>query len=105
MSRGYNPCANCTEYCETCLYQKRIEYTDRLHADLDAREATIDALRAELKTVTAERDAAVADIKDMLCEAVLLIDDGMCHWCECCERGTCFASDCQTDSKWRGAKA
>jgi hypothetical protein len=69
-------------------------------------------LRADLAAMTAERDAwqrrAVAaekDIHDMLYDATLLVDNGLCDWCERWDNELCWSNDCKAECKWRGPDA
>ena len=49
-------------------------------------------------------EAAEQDIRDMLYESTLLIDDALCLWCEHYDEphDLCWAQDCKAECKWRG---
>lgn len=46
--------------------------------------------------------AAEKDIRDMLYDATLLVDNGLCDWCGRWDNELCWSNDCKAECKWRG---
>lgn len=66
-------------------------------------------LKDSFDAMTADRDAwrrraesAEKDIRDMLYDATLLVDNGLCGWCGRWDNELCWSNDCKAECKWRG---
>lgn len=90
---------------------ERDEARDKLRDKLDWLTEAYDrkmrvhyALNRDYIALRKRAEAAEKDIRDMLYESTLLIDDALCLWCEHYDEphDLCWAQDCKAECKWRG---
>jgi hypothetical protein len=77
---------------------------EKLREQLEHADLVLDAYKQDRDEWRRRAEAAEQDIRDMLYESTLLIDDALCLWCEHYDEphDLCWAQDCKAECKWRG---